>query len=48
MAEKFEGRSGKNTLGWINDQTVVMEDLEELPQVVEMFLQGAAGNQMVI
>jgi hypothetical protein len=48
MAEKLEGRNGENTLGRIDDQTIVLEDLEELPQVVEMFLQGAAGNQMVI
>jgi hypothetical protein len=48
VAQELDCRGGEDTLGGIYLQTILLQDSEELPQMVQMLLQGAAGDDVVI
>jgi hypothetical protein len=38
----------KNTLGRIYCQTILLENLKDLLQVIQVFLQGAPGDEAIV
>ena len=48
MNEKLERRDSKHTLGWVDGETILLQNLKKLLQMKHMFLQGTAGNEVVV
>ncbi len=48
VSQELHGGSGEHALRWVDLQTVLLKDGEDLPEVLVVLLQGVAGDDDVV